>query len=417
MINILIVDDEPLVQVGLKSMLSNGFDDLQVCGMASNGREALSLIGSLHPDIVFSDIKMPLMGGLELIKESEALYGPIPVFIMLTAYEDFDMVRQAMGAQAVAYLVKMELNPRILSDTLELARKRLAERGRREEPSLPLEEYRQRLLLNLLEGKMESLEDLRSQAGALSMSFEDKRFWVACVGLGGSGQEDKNVPLYTSAAQMGKEIMGRHLPCHFITLDLSHYCFLFPFSDTQPVADIRARIQDGLENARAMTASYFSLPLYAGIGNAVTSPLDLHEAYEEARMALESANDDIPCRLFAHLVGANRRSGKDRLIASIQAYVEENLDGKLQLAEVASVFGLSPAYLSTVFKKNTDVGFSEYVTGKKMEKARQLLLEGDMKIYEVADALGFESAYYFSKVFHKSIGVSPREFIQKKSGT
>ena len=50
-----------------------------------------------------------------------------------------------------------------------------------------------------------------------------------------------------------------------------------------------------------------------------------------------------------------------------------------------------------------------------IDKAKEMLLSGDMKIYEVADALGFESAYYFSKVFKKVDGHSPREYIQSKS--
>ncbi|WP_091207109.1 helix-turn-helix domain-containing protein [Oribacterium sp. WCC10] len=61
------------------------------------------------------------------------------------------------------------------------------------------------------------------------------------------------------------------------------------------------------------------------------------------------------------------------------------------------------------------IGFSEYVYTRKIEHAKKMLLSDDMKVYEVADALGFESAYYFSKVFKKVTGVSPREFIQAKT--
>ena len=81
------------------------------------------------------------------------------------------------------------------------------------------------------------------------------------------------------------------------------------------------------------------------------------------------------------------------------------------LNEVAAVFGLSPNYLSALFKKTCNIGFSEYITQKKVARAKTLLLEQDMKIYEVADQLGFESAFYFSKVFKKVEGISPREYI------
>lgn len=97
---ILIVDDEPLVQVGLKSMLSREFEEIEILGTASNGRDALAMIEERRPDIVIADIKMPIMTGLELIRESEKRFGAVPAFIMLTAYEDFHMVRQALASQA-----------------------------------------------------------------------------------------------------------------------------------------------------------------------------------------------------------------------------------------------------------------------------------------------------------------------------
>ena len=410
---LLIVDDEPLVQVGLKAMVAGECPDVLVCATASNGKEALELIASEKPDVVFTDIKMPLMDGLTLLRESEKRFGPIPVFVMLTAYEDFDMVREAMDCQAVSYLIKMELSPAVLKDAISLAQKRLTERGGRQEPSLPLEEYREKFLLRLLGRKIEGEETLLSQAADLGLSFDQNRYLVACACLGEKGAGGAG--LYTGAAQMAREIVGRHLPCLYTAIDLRHLAFVFPFSEEEPVAEVMEKIQDGLLNAREMSASYFSLPMTMGIGTAVTRPLDLPESYEEACLALSAATEEAPLRLFSHLVEGARRSGKDKLIAAIQSYVEENLEGKLQLSEVAQVFGLSPTYLSTFFKKNAEVGFSEFVTGKKVEKAKALLLEGDMKIYEVADALGFESAYYFSKVFHKATGQSPREFIKGKS--
>ena len=77
------------------------------------------------------------------------------------------------------------------------------------------------------------------------------------------------------------------------------------------------------------------------------------------------------------------------------------------------MFGLSPNYLSVLFKKTCGTGFSEYITQMKISRAKTMLLEQDLKVYEVADQLGFESAFYFSKVFKKVVGMSPREFAQQ----
>ena len=111
-----------------------------------------------------------------------------------------------------------------------------------------------------------------------------------------------------------------------------------------------------------------------------------------------------------------RKTYKNHVISNVQKYINSHIEDRLNLNEVAAVFGLSPNYLSTLFKKNCQIGFSEYITQKKIFRAKTLLLEQELKIYEVADQLGFESAFYFSKVFKKVEGVSPRDYIQSHLG-
>ena len=425
MYRLLIVDDEPLVQIGLKSMLGGNFPDIEIVGTAPNGAEALNMIRKCRPDIVIADIKMPRMSGLELFKESQRLFGPVPVFIILTAYEEFDLARQALASQAVDYLVKIELNKDNLTDALSRARARVDEHTRHMKEARPsfhsLDEFRQKFMLRLFTRQIPDLETLQKQASDLQMSFDYDRYIIVYGQITGepqgeaeSGPGQKTLVLYSSCLNMTKEIVERYVPCYTVSNDMRHFTLVFYFTSDQAVADLMGQIQTAIENARSMIVNYFNVSLWFGIGTAVKDPLDIATSWEEARTAIEQADASAPVRLFSHIVGANRRSGKDRLIASIQDYINENLDGKLQLNEVAEVFGLSPAYLSVIFKKNADVGFSEYVYTRKIEKAKQMLLSGDMKIYEVADALGFESAFYFSKVFKKVDGHSPREYIQSK---
>ena len=66
MYQLLIVDDEPLVQAGIRSMLNWNELNIEICGTAMNGKAALEMIRQYRPDIVITDIKMPVMNGLEL---------------------------------------------------------------------------------------------------------------------------------------------------------------------------------------------------------------------------------------------------------------------------------------------------------------------------------------------------------------
>lgn len=488
MYRVLIVDDEPLVQVGLKSMLQ-GFENVEVIGSASNGKDALDIIGAQKPDIVIADIKMPVMTGLELLAGSSKNFGPVPAFIMLTAYEEFDMVRKALSYQAVDYLVKVELDKEQLSEAIKKAVARVnqvrkpavqkAPELSQNADTVQLEELRQRFMLKLLHGEFPDEAALKHEATNVRMDFKFNRYIAAYaeIVLPGDSKKhqnctfdslsrndadiesgdfetdekntddlsavkgkwpgespDKNgyhandvsekvmeseadrmITLYRSCLSMTREIVERYSPCYLVSNDTEHFTVLFFFTENTPVAESMTHIQEAVENAHTMINNYFNVSLRFGIGTAISSPMDIHTTFEEAKTAEKETDKDAAIRLFSHIVGANRRSGKDKLIATIQDYIDENLKGKLQLNEIADAFGLSPAYLSVLFKKNTDIGFSEYVYTRKIEHAKKMLLSDDMKVYEVADALGFESAYYFSKVFKKVTGVSPREFIQAKT--
>jgi response regulator NasT len=101
-LRIVIADDEAVIRLGLRAMLED--QGYQVVGEASDGRRALDLVRKLRPDLVFLDIKMPGVDGLQAAR---ALFADraVPV-VILTAYADRAFVEQARSAGALAYLVK-----------------------------------------------------------------------------------------------------------------------------------------------------------------------------------------------------------------------------------------------------------------------------------------------------------------------
>lgn len=101
-LRIVIADDEAVIRLGLRAMLEE--QGYEVVGEAADGKRALALVGKLHPDLIFLDLKMPGMDGLtaaHALLASRAL----PV-IILTAYADREFVQQAREAGVLAYLVK-----------------------------------------------------------------------------------------------------------------------------------------------------------------------------------------------------------------------------------------------------------------------------------------------------------------------
>lgn len=118
MYQILIVDDEPMVKIALKTLLNWEEFGFSICASASDGKEALSLVNKFQPDIIITDLKMPVMDGLELIKalKSQSYPGKI---LVLSNYGDYEYVRQALKSGAVDYMLKISLNKDDLLEQLK----------------------------------------------------------------------------------------------------------------------------------------------------------------------------------------------------------------------------------------------------------------------------------------------------------
>ncbi|MDR2939126.1 MAG: response regulator [Clostridiales bacterium] len=121
MYRVLLVDDEPLVLAGIKSILNWQEHGCELAGNARNGKQALEVMKTLRPDIVIADINMPVMNGIELLKNAEKLY-PEAVFIMLTNLQEFELALESLRHRAIDYLVKTQLEQESLTKSLMKAK-------------------------------------------------------------------------------------------------------------------------------------------------------------------------------------------------------------------------------------------------------------------------------------------------------
>lgn len=97
-----------------------------------------------------------------------------------------------------------------------------------------------------------------------------------------------------------------------------------------------------------------------------------------------------------------------KIIENVKKYIDDNFASDVSLKFVADQVGLSSYYLSKLFKKEEGMNFKDYVIMVRMEKSMQLINEGKMNINEIACAVGYTNANYFSQAFHKYYGIPPK---------
>lgn len=104
MYRVLIVEDEKVIRKGIIYVVDWAAFDCLVVGEAENGQQGLDMIEQLHPDIVITDVRMPLMDGLEMVQKGRERQDFET--ILLSAYDDFDYVQKALRLEACEYLLK-----------------------------------------------------------------------------------------------------------------------------------------------------------------------------------------------------------------------------------------------------------------------------------------------------------------------
>jgi AraC-like DNA-binding protein len=113
---------------------------------------------------------------------------------------------------------------------------------------------------------------------------------------------------------------------------------------------------------------------------------------------------------FTQVALRNRNRAEPVEIWKARNFIHEHSDEELSLTQVAKAVNISPNYLSEKFKQVTGVNFVDYIARTRFEKARVLLHDVDLRVSEIAFAVGFQSLSQFNRVFKKFSGKSPTEY-------
>ncbi|MDO4304545.1 MAG: helix-turn-helix domain-containing protein [Bacillota bacterium] len=103
-------------------------------------------------------------------------------------------------------------------------------------------------------------------------------------------------------------------------------------------------------------------------------------------------------------------SSRNTILDDILYYIDHNYQNNIKLEGIAPLFGYNSAYLGKIFNKTVGENFNAYVDHKRIEQSKELLKENRLKVYEIAEQVGYKNVDYFHKKFKKYVGMSPAEF-------
>lgn len=325
MYKILIADDESLARVGLQTMILAIRNDVEVVGLAQDGKEALQIIHMQKPDLVISDIKMPIMDGLELARQVEASLEHKPLFIFLTSYEDFSFARTAIKYRAFDYLIKMEFNRDTL---LEVLHRAFQEIDRQKSISSVKEEmhlsniFISRFYYTIFNGGFISEEQIIELAQTYEQNICASSYIAVSMKIQYTPNKETAHTLYSSILNSVKMALEMHVRCNITPYNYQTLGILILLNE----ADNEKELCDAaLSNAATLCYQYFNIRLLCGVGRKVFQLLDVSKSFSSAQHIAAQASEENPILYSSEKYEVLKNSSADHTEISNTVLVEKKL--------------------------------------------------------------------------------------------
>lgn len=499
MTKVMVVDDERNIREGIIHLIDWNSLDCEITGDVANGQEALSLLEHQTFDLIVSDIKMPILDGLELANQVRNKY-PKTKVIILTAYSDFSYAKKAIQYDVVDFVVKNEF-----MSALPVAVEKAKELIRREQESskddrLDHAAYQKHLIRRLLKGKgidpqerteygldaaydvllfceldeetaeeakldskkmdmfiersfrghkvermdweenaflilIQESEALKAETAAFADSI--KGFMNVEVRIGIAFNECNNLRIVLEDARAAlagicssEEFVRYSQPSRVKRQEqkepVSIKRWQEKFVSANPVSREK---MDGfiLDFTRELKATESSLKQmrmdFLVLGEAIIqgtrngdSPVwaDVRKTYyQRIHSSWSLFRLSVQLRRLIERVDkmrAEEKSEKSSLVSGVNGYIERHYHSGVSLQDLSQALFLNGSYISRAYKKATGITITDAVHAYRLNQAKALLLQTDMKIYEISLKVGVEDPAYFTRLFIKRIGMSPSDY-------
>jgi two-component system response regulator YesN len=464
---ILIVDDEKNIRAGLIKILSEAIPQEHTFIEAKNGEEAWRHMQQEQPELLITDIRMPKMDGMELMRQASGIPNR-PEMIVLSGYDEFTYARESIKYGVRAYILKPVDNQELIREVLQAIKDIQTRLHQQEEKMLlaamtkaPLEKdplhrliasgtYR---IAKLIQGTEPLNPELfrnipyyiiEEKRYSLCLVVSDQHVSILAERVAQAGSLAAfSEPIRSEADLLSSKTHAELGTCARFFSEIPSPLLYDAFSepvpycpDIQPLDSVLILIGSGdkagiermlqsLFTFQAETLFQKSYRLYQIINQIPLLFVTYHQQIEDDSYLimkslllqdmdryrkLHELQKDIT-DFFLYLdITLHQRYSAYPFIEKAISYINRHFTENITMATVANECSVNYTYFSEKFKIVVGQNFNDYIKQLRIEAAKRLLQQGCYKVYEVASRSGFGDVKYFMKTFKEATGLSPGEY-------
>ncbi len=399
MFNAIIVDDEIFEARCISKAIDWNSYNLNLARIFNNPNEVIPYLRNNYIDVVFSDIKMPQMDGLELCRQIKKEFPDI-IIVLISAYADFEYARTAIGHGFLDYILKPVTYHQLDSVCRKI-----------QETLASMYDSITDIDISFLRNQ-QILEDyLYNKSPVTTVQLDEflsggkfkKRLSSCLIGI-----TNLEIEVFSEYIQYTwKHGVDRFYNCLFNELsaaDVMSFPLTCSFGNISIIsfysedssADFKQRLLELYNNLKSFCHEILKVSI-------TIKDSMFYNNLEE----------------FKNTSGNNYKNpayNVDKITLAVE-FINKNYMKDLSVYDIADIVGLSPYYFCKQFKNDKGLNLTSYITQVRMEHAKKLLLETNLKIAEIYPLVGINKGNYFFKIFKTYTGLTPGEFRELNSTT
>lgn len=400
MYRVLIVEDEMFVRLGLKNLIPWEKYKMEIAADFSNGKSALEFFLKERPEVVITDIRMPVMDGMELIRRIREVSEDTLV-ILLTCLEDFGLAQEAIRMGAFGYISKLSMKEDEMELLIDQARKRLDAAHVREFDSVKTAD-KKAIVKNVLKqavfSNLYGEEELWGYCESLPVRLTEFGLTLCILDMGRMDGikmkfgDNRDFLIQFSLMNLVEETVGRVCLGEMLTLSDQQYLLFLSFQTERTEEEYERLIGEALDQVQYSLKIYFNTAAFIGMSSCGGRLTDLSGKYAEAVSALESrflfSSETDRCR-YGGLTNTDYFMGQMKALLDGEVFRSLTFDKREEFMERAGRLACQPG---EVRNKTAELVFeylqliTEYVDVGEVRKQkilqntrRELELCQDMK--------------------------------------